>query len=213
LTAAANPVSGPSNDAFIAMYSPSGAALWAKSFGESQGGDQIGQAISFDAAGNILAAGQAAGTIDFGTGSQIALGSADLYVVKLASSGQTMWAHRYGASGWEQHAFDLAVDGSNDVIVAAATSGPVDFGAGPVTQPAGYKSNALGLKLSSASGSYVWAKCAGDTWYQYAYSVATDRSSNVVLGGVLDGTMDLGGGLLSSLGSGTDAVFLAKFKP
>jgi hypothetical protein len=213
LTAAANPVSGPSNDAFIAMYSPSGTALWAKSFGESQGGDQIGQAISFDAAGNILAAGQAAGTIDFGTGSQIALGSADLYVVKLASSGQTMWAHRYGASGWEQHAFDLAVDGSNDVIVAAATSGPVDFGAGPVTQPAGYKSNALGLKLSSASGSYVWAKCAGDTWYQYAYSVATDRSSNVVVGGVLDGTMDLGGGLLSSPGSSTDAVFLAKFNP
>jgi hypothetical protein len=213
LTAAANPLSGPSNDAFIAKYSPSGAALWVKSFGDSQGGDQVGQAVSFDAAGNILAAGQAAGAIDFGNGSQPAVGAKDLFVAKLASSGQTTWAHRYGAVDWDQHAFDIAVDGHNDVIVAASTSGPVDFGAGPVTQPSGYRSNALGLKLSSATGSYVWAKCAGDTWYQYAYSVATDSSSNVVLGGILDGTMDLGGGLLSSPGPSTDAIFLAKFQP
>jgi hypothetical protein len=80
-------------------------------------------------------------------------------------------------------------------------------------QPAGYNTNALGLKLSSASGSYMWANCAGDSSYQYAYSVATDSSNNVILGGVLDGTMDLGGGLLSSPGGMTDAMFLGKFKP
>ena len=118
LTAAVNPVSGPSSDAFIAKYTPGGAAVWVKSLGESQGGQQVGQAVAFDGAGNILATGYAGGDLDFGTGVTRFVGALDLYVMKIASDGRTSWARRYGTPGYEQYAYDLAVDLNNNVVVA-----------------------------------------------------------------------------------------------
>ena len=214
VTAAVNPISGPSNDAFIAKYSPAGVAVWVKSFGESQGGQQVGQAVGFDAAGNVLATGYAAGDLNFGTGVLRFIGALDLYVVKIASDGTTTWARRYGATGSSQYAHDLAVDLNNNVVVAGKTSGPVDFGGGPLPNPDGAsgRTNALGLKLSSAGG-YVWAKSFGDNWLQSARSVATDGSANAIFAGVFASTIDFGNGPLSSPGTSTDRIFVAKFGP
>ena len=212
LTAAVNPISGPSNDAFIAKYTSGGAAVWTKSFGESQGGDQVGQAVSFDSAGNVLATGYVGGTINFGTGIQNPRGYLDLYVVKIASAGTTTWARRYGSSGFEQFAYDLAVDNNDDVVVAAKSSGPLDFGGGPLPNPDGStgRTNALGLKLSSA-GSYIWAKGFGDNWFQSSRAVTTDGSANAIFAGVFASTIDFGTGALSSPGTSTDSIFVVKF--
>jgi len=213
LTAAVNAVSGPSNDAFVAKYTSGGAAVWVKSFGESQGADQGGQAVSFDGAGNILATGYAGGTLNFGTGTQSPRGYLDLYLVKIASNGTTTWARRYGASGWEESAYDLAVDPNNNVVVVGKTSGPVDFGGGPVPAPdTATRYNALALKVSSA-GTYVWAKSFGDTWLQSSRAVATDSSSNAIVAGVFASTINFGIAPLSSPGPSTDCIFLTKFGP
>jgi hypothetical protein len=214
LTAANNPVSGPSNDAFIAKYTAGGVAVWAKSFGESQGAEQVGQAVSFDGAGNILATGYAGGDLDFGTGVIRFIGALDLYVVKIASDGTTTWANRYGAAGYDQYAYDLAVDPNNNVFVAGKTSGPVDYGGGPVPDPDGPtgRTNALTLKLSS-SGGYFWAKSVGDSWLQSSRAVATDSSANSIFAGVFASTIDFGTGPLSSPGPSTDCIFLTKIGP
>jgi hypothetical protein len=214
LTAANNPVSGPSNDAFIAKYTAGGVAVWAKSFGESQGAEQVGQAVAFDGAGNILATGYAGGDLDFGTGVSRFIGALDLYVVKIASDGTTTWANRYGAVGYDQYAYDLAVDPSNNVLVAGKTSGPVDYGGGPLANPDGStgRTNALTLKLSSA-GDFFWAKSFGDSWLQSSRAVASDSSANSIFAGVFASTVDFGTGPLSSPGPSTDCIFLTKLGP
>ncbi len=213
-TAAVNAISGPSSDAFIAKYSPGGAVLWVKSFGESQGGAQGGQAVAFDGAGNILATGYAGGDLDFGKGVVRFIGAKDLYVVKIAPDGTTTWARRFGAAGYEQFAYDLAVDPGNNVVIAGKTSGPVDFGGGALSNPDGSsgRTNALALKLSP-SGTYLWVKSSGDSWFQSARAVATDSSSNAVFGGVFASTIDFGTGALNSPGVSTDCIFLTKFRP
>jgi hypothetical protein len=214
LTAAVNPVSGPSFDAFVATYTSGGTAVWARSFGESQGGEQVGQAVGFDTAGNVLATGYAAGDLNFGLGVQRFIGALDLYVVKIAPSGATTWAKRFGASGYEQYAYDLAVDANDDVLVAGKTSGPVDFGGGPLPNPDGFsgRTNALSLKLSAA-GSYLWVKSSGDNWFQSARAVATDSSRNAIFAGVFASTIDFGSGALTSPGTSTDSIFVAKIGP
>ena len=117
-------------------------------------------------------------------------------------------------TGYEQYAYDLAVDASNNVLVAGKTTGPVDFGSGPLPNPDGFsgRTNALGLKLST-SGGYVWVRSSGDNWFQSARSVATDGTSNVIFGGVFASTIDFGMGPLSSPGASTDCIFVAKFQP
>ena len=214
LTAANNPISGPSNDAFIAKYTSGGVAVWVKSFGESQGAEQVGQAVAFDGAGNILATGYAGGDLNFGTGVVRFIGSLDLYVAKIASDGTTTWVRRYGAVGYDQYAYDLAVDSGSNVVIAGKTSGPVDFGSGPLPNPDGFsgRTNALGLKLSP-SGSYVWVKSSGDNWFQSSRSVATDGSANAIFAGVFASTIDFGNGPMSSPGTSTDSIFVAKFGP
>jgi hypothetical protein len=214
LTAANNSISGPSQDAFIAKYTPGGVAVWVRGFGESQGAEQVGQAVAFDSAGNILATGYAGGDLNFGTGVVRFIGSLDLYVVKLASDGTTTWVRRYGAVGYDQYAYDLAVDSGNNVVIAGKTSGPVDFGSGPLPNPDGFsgRTNALGLKLSPTGG-FAWVKSSGDNWFQSSRSVAADGSANAIFAGVFASTIDFGNGPLSSPGTSTDGIFVVKFGP
>jgi hypothetical protein len=215
LTTALNPFSGPSNDAFVVKYTPGGVAIWARSFGESQGADQIGQAVAFDDAGNLLVTGNAAGDLNFGLGVQRFIGAQDLFVVKLATDGTTTWAKRFGYAGYEQYAFDLAVDANNDVVVAAKTSGPIDFGGGALLNPDGFtgRTNALGLKLTS-TGAYAWSKSWGDAWFQSSRAVATDGSRNVIFSGVFASAVTFdGGSTLTSPGDSTDSIFVVKLRP
>jgi FlgD Ig-like domain len=56
---------------------------------------------------------------------------------------------------------------------------------------------------------HSWSKRFGDANPQQGWSVATDAFGNVVLAGQFEGTINLGGGVLTSIG-GND-IFLAKF--
>jgi hypothetical protein len=58
-------------------------------------------------------------------------------------------------------------------------------------------------------GGHLWSQGFGDSLSQYGQSVATDADGSVVLAGNFEGTIDFGGGVLTS-GGGNDA-FLAKF--
>ncbi len=216
VTTANNAISGPSNDAFVAMYDSSGVNVWVKTFGEVQGGEQIGQAVRFDSGDSVLVAGQAAGTVDFGGGAVTAEGttSPDLFVLKLDSTGALGWVHRYGVpGGYDQYAYALAVDVSDNVLVAARTSGGVDLGVGAVANPDGGsgRTNALLLKLTAA-GVYRWARSAGDQWSQTARAVASN-GDRAVFAGVFASTIDVGTGTLTSPGNSTDTIFLGRFGP
>jgi hypothetical protein len=61
------------------------------------------------------------------------------------------------------------------------------------------------------NGSHVWSKSFGDAYQQNAYDVAVDASGNVIVAGFFAGTVNFGGGTLTSQG-GWD-IFVAKFGP
>src|SRR5262249_6104714 len=58
-------------------------------------------------------------------------------------------------------------------------------------------------------GNHIWSKRFGDIESQYGQTVAVDSSGNIALTGYFSGTIDLGGGVLTS--AGNDDMFLAKF--
>jgi hypothetical protein len=187
--------------------SSSGQYLWSRDFGGSTTSDSAwANGVATDTSGNAVTVGQFLGTVNFGGGNVTTGGSYDIFAVKYSSSGGHTWSKRLGGSG-SDNAYGVAVDRNGSVLVAGSFYSPsVDFGGGALTN-AGYQ-DAFVAKYAS-DGSYLWAKRLGGANTDIATAVAVDTNGNVVVAGYFQGTVDFGGGGLTS-GGGSD-IFVAKY--
>jgi hypothetical protein len=183
-----------------------GVLAWARGFG--QPGDQYGTSVASDSAGNALVAGYFSGTLDLGGASLVNAGPPDVFLAKLDPSGAPLWAKQFGDTG-DQRATGVAVDGAGNVAAVGTFSGTLDFGGGALTSAGA--SDVFVAKLDP-SGAHLWSKRFGDAGFsQYGTAVAVDGAGNVVVSGYFFGTVDFGGGALTSAGS--DDLFVAKLDP
>lgn len=195
------------NDVVVAKYDPTGGYLWSKRFGGAM--NQTPNAVAMDGFGNAVIAGALAGAADFGGGLLTSAGNSDVFVAKFSLAGKPVWSERFG-DGQDQVATGVVMDGSGDAIVTGRFYGAVDFGDGKLTSTGG--SNVFLAKMST-TGSHLWSQRFGGAKGASANGVATDSSGNVVVTGEFEGTIDFGGGTLTSHGSafGAGDVFVAKF--
>jgi deoxycytidylate deaminase len=177
--------------------------LWSKRFGD--GNDQYVNAVAADASGNVIVTGWFEGTVDFGGGALTSAGVSNIFVAKFAADGAHLWSKRFGDGAW-QRASAVAVDGSGNVIVTGYFDGTVDFGGGALTSAG---NGDIFIAKFGPDGAHFWSKRFGDASDQYACAVAADASGNVIVTGWFDGTVDFGGGALTS--AGVSDIFVAKF--
>jgi len=197
-------------DAFVSKLDSSGNYVWAKIFSGTD--TKRSESVAIDASGNVYTAGYLYGTVDFdpgaGTSNLTSAGSGDVFVSKLDSSGNYVWAKKFGSSAIDSGA-SVAVDASGNVYTAGLFSGTVDFDPGAGTQnliSAGLF-DVFVSKLNTA-GNYVWAKKLGGTSYDWGVSVAVDTSDNVYTAGLFSGTVDFDPGAgTSNLTSVTSTGF------
>lgn len=194
--------SAGSTDVFLARYDSGGSHVWSKRFGDASAQD--GTELSCDAAGNPVLAGSFSGKVDFGGGSLTSAGLGDAFLAKFDTSGSLSWSRAFGSTGADVGG-GLAVDGSRDVVLTGSFQGSVDFGGGALTAAGG---SDLFVARFSASGVHVSSARAGDALGQEGLSAAIDVAGNVLFAGRFQGTVDFGGGVLTSAG-GYDG-FLAK---
>ena len=201
-------VSAGGFDMFIAKYSASGAHLWSKRFGGA--GAETARSIGLDASGNIFVAGSLSGTSDVGGGTMVSAGAQDIFVAKYSATGGCLWAKQIGGTYDNDVASSLAVDGSGNVIVTGVFQGAVDFGGGVIYSKYSGTDTFL-AKYSGANGSYLWAEnFAQDGGADEGTGVAVDSTGNIVLTGIVNGTIDLGGGPSASP-LGMNKFYVAKF--
>jgi hypothetical protein len=196
-------VSAGLSDVFLVKYSDTGQFLWAKRFGSS--GNDVGLAVSTDSSGNVIIAGSFEGTVDFGGGGLTSSGMRDVFVAKYSATGQHLWSKRFGSTG-DEVGYGLAVDSAGDVVLSGKFQGSVSFGGTALTSAGG--DDIFLAKLSGANGAHSWSKSFGSTSGDVSLGVAVDGSKNVVMTGYFTGSVNFGGGILSS--SGLD-VFVAKY--
>jgi hypothetical protein len=182
-----------------------GNLLWAERFGDAS--DQYAADVASDLAGNIVLTGNISGTTDFGGGLLTSAGGADVFVTKLDPSGGHLWSKQFGANGY-QTGYGVAMDPAGNVIVTGNFTGTMSFGGAPLT--ASGPGDVFVVKLDG-SGAHQWSKRFGTSSGQVGYRVAVDGSGNVLLVGVFYGTIDFGGGVLTSAGAGD--IFVAKLDP
>jgi len=209
-----NLTSAGSYDVFVSKLNSSGNFVWAKSFGGSS--PDAGYSIAVDSSGNLYATGAFQGTADFdpgaGTSNLTSAGGADVFVSKLDSSGNLVWAKGFGGSSGDV-GNSIAVDSSGNLYATGDFYSTVDFdpGAGTSNLTSAGGSDVFVSKLDS-SGNLVWAKSFGGSSPDIGYSIAVDGSGNVYTTGFFEGTADFDPGAgTSNLGSaGGDDVFVSK---
>jgi hypothetical protein len=195
-----------SYDVFLAKYNSNGNVLWAKSAGGT--GSDYAYSIAVDTLGNTYLTGSfQSPTLTFGSTTLINAGYYDLFLTKYDINGNVLWAKGSGGTS-NDIAWSVAVDASGNSIMAGSFySANLTFGSTTLTN-AGLTD--IFLTKYDANGNVIWAKSAGGTKDDYAYSVAIDATGNTYLAGVfVSSTINFGTTTLTNIGS--DDVFLAKY--
>jgi hypothetical protein len=190
-------------DAFIAKFDGSGVFQWNQRFGD--GAEQKMMFVGVDASGDVTAAGNFGGTIDFGGGPIASVGSIDVFAAQFNSAGSHQWSGGYGSAVVEEM-WGLAVHSTGNVILAGYSQGGIDFGGGALPNAGGED---MFMARIDPTGVHVWSKSYGSTSYQSAFGVAVANNGDLLLGGQFLNSVNFGGATLTSAGSG-DAS-LARF--
>jgi hypothetical protein len=178
---------------------------WSQRFGGT--GDDLAQGVTVDGAGNVLIVGGCTSVTNFGGGNIFTTANTrDIFLAKFDATGAHQWSHVFPNSVGNDEGHGVATDGSGNVFITGAFYNTVDFGGGNLTSAGG---GDIFLAKYDAGGNYQWSKRFGTGGNEVGYAVAADGSGNVVVTGQYQGTVDFGGGDLTSAGGGD--IFVAKF--
>lgn len=201
-------------DLFVSKHDSSGNFLWAVGIGGTL--EDQGRSVAVDSAGNVYVTGFFNGTVDFDPGSGIeiltSLGDTDIFVLKLDTDGNFIWANSMG-SATEDEGRSIAVDDSGNSHVTGYFNDTVDFDAdvGVFNITSAGSRDLFVLKLNT-DGEFVWARAMGGTSFEAARSIAVDRFGNVFTTGYFTGTADFdpGGGTTDLVSMGELEIFVSK---
>ena len=190
------PLVSDGNDTYVASYDSGANYVRDRRFGADTG-YQAPAGICADASGNIVLAGRFGGAADFSFGVQPleGIGGADIFVAKLTSSLYHEWSFAFGAE-YDDAAYDVAVDSSDNIIVVGTGTADLDFGGGPIDDGSGL--HCFVAKFDE-DGSHLWSH--GYATSCWAYSVAVDSSDRIIMAGRFSGSVDFGGGQRDPAGS------------
>jgi hypothetical protein len=202
-------------DIFVSKLDASGNFVWAKSMGNPTSGD-VGNDITVDAAGNVYVTGHFQGTADFDPSAAVSnltsAGSLDVYVVKLNSSGNLVWAKALGGTNADI-AWGIQCDAAGNVYTTGNFQGTADFnpGAGSITLTSAGVNDIFISKLD-ASGNYVWSRRMGSTLADFSTEIKLDAAGNIYTTGSFQGTVDFNpdAGLNNLTSAGGADIFLSK---
>jgi len=201
-------------DQFILKLNSAGNFVWAKAF---LGSDYINPyQLTTDANNNIFSSGTFYGTYDFdpGIGQTILSASQtdDIYITKLNSNGNFIWAKKLGNNNYE-NVEGLVTDLVGNAYITATFTDTLDTDPGAnVVNLIAQNDAILMLKLNS-SGNFVWSKKIDGNGYTYPENIDINNQGHIYLTGYFDGIADFDpGNSINNLTSAGDYdIFVSKY--
>ena len=205
------------NDIFVAKFDLDGVLVWAKSMGGPSWGDWV-QSMAIDSSGNVYTTGSYGynNTSDFdpgaGTANLTTVGDEDIFISKLDTNGNFVYAKGIGSTGWD-FGWGITVDSSGNAYITGSFQGTADFdpGAGTTNLISAGSDDIFILKLDAA-GDFVWVKQIGNTGGDWAREVKFDTAGNIYVTGAFAGTVDFdpNAGTYNLTSNGTYDAFILK---
>jgi hypothetical protein len=214
---------------FTVKLDPTGSHVWSKAFGPAYfdyfGAETPNFAfakVAVDASNNLILTSGTSGGLDFGGGT---LPGSLVYAAKLGPDGSYVWANGWGdiIPGYTAVLVsDVATGSAGEIVMSGhhfctphpgcpTCCGTLDFGGGPLVPYSTYF-----VKLTE-TGAHVFSKAGsgegpGVVVNPEGPGVAVNGVGEIYVAGSFDGTIDFGGGPVTSPG-GVRQAFFAKLTP
>ena len=165
--------SSGSDDIFVAKLDINGNWLWAKQAGGTS--YDYGNRIAVDAYGNSYVTGYfKSSSCSFGTITLNSSGYEDIFVAKMDSNGNWMWAKQAGGTS-EDGGTSIAVDANGNSYVTGSFKESANFGTTTLTSSGSWD---IFVAKIDHNGNWLWAKQAGGTDNNGGISIAVDANGN-----------------------------------
>jgi len=187
---------------FVAKMDINGNWLWAKQTGGTN--TDLGQSIAVDANGNSYVTGYFWGNATFGTTTLTSSGQYDIFVAKMDSNGNWLWAKQAGGTSYDD-GYSIAVDDNGNSYVTGYFYGSATFGTTTLTSSG---NEDIFIAKLDINGNWLWAKQAGGTDDDYGKGIAVDDNGNSYITGYFYSSATFGTTTLTS--SGYEDIFVAK---
>src|SRR3989344_1292226 len=210
-------ISNGGYDIYVIKYDSSGNVLWAKRFGGIL--DDEGLAIAGGKKKNEkIFTRSFQKTTTFGTNTYTSLGTKDIFIVKLSGlNGDVQWSRqmggRFAATGFTNDiGYGVAIANNGEIALAGQAAGSVNFCDKTIYLNSGTDT---WLAKFNSTGGCLWAKSSTSGWASVSVDsgrgVAVDVNGNILLTGITNGPINLGGGTLPYYGSATPNGYVGKF--
>lgn len=171
---------------FICKLDKFGNFVWAKQLGGTLASES--NSIAVDQNGNVYTTGYFDGIADFDPGintyNLVVNGYSDIYISKLDSLGNFVWAKQIGGNSGE-FGTAISLGLNNSVYISGSYNGTVDFDPGSgvfnLSSPVGDQEIFI-AKLDS-QGNFSWAKQIGG---EVGYALSSDNNGNIYVSGYYD---------------------------
>jgi Secretion system C-terminal sorting domain len=178
--------------------------------------------LNLDYTYNILLTGTFLGTVDFnpdiiGSYTLTSAGGRDVFVCKLDTGGNFIWAKQIGGTGVYQDGNSIDVDGIGDVYVTGEFNGTIDLDPGIGVFSLSTSTTVLAdmdvfiCKLDSG-GNFIWGMGFGSIDGEFANKILYDGDEHIYISGGFSNTIDFdyGPGVFTMTATGGGDAFLLK---
>ena len=184
-------------DIFVVKLDNSGNFLWSRRAGSDKGDRGNGIVIADD--GDVYIDGEFRDDADFGTDSLNHKNRKDIFVAKLRSNGDWVWAKRAKGSAGKDRANQMDITPDERIYVCGEVGDTIKFGNTIIDNE--YDDQNAFVAQINKSGTWVWAKVAkgagvGDRGNQ----IVVDQYGNSYTVGYYDETVDFDGFVHTSRG-------------
>ncbi|MCF8297457.1 MAG: T9SS type A sorting domain-containing protein [Saprospiraceae bacterium] len=213
-----NFVSNGGRDIFVQKFDSLGNFLWAKAIGgpEWEYGMSI---ITGYEVGDLYITGCFSDTVDFDPGNSIynlsSSGYYDIFIQKLDSSGNFIWAKAIGGTSWDAGCA-ITSDLIGNIYIIGHFSDTVDFDTG--SGSAKLISNGLQdifVEKLDASGNFIWVKgIGGPGGHDYGNYLTINNANDIYITGSFQNTVDFDPniGINNLTAIGFRDIYVAKLK-
>ena len=205
-------------DMFVVKYDASGNVLWAKSAGGSN--SDLDGCVAIGASGDVYVTGSfSSPSIAFGNNITLTnadnsgyVNMVDMFIVKYGTDGNAVWAKNAGgrSNGWGIATTHDSEGSENVFVTGAFNSSSITFGTTTLTNSG---SSDIFIVKYDASSNVLWAKSAGGTGGDIAWSIAADGSGNVYVTGTFNSPSITFGTITLSNTNNCGDMFIAKYDP